>query len=377
MQTTSTPPRRSSSLKHRVTKGTQWAFDDSVAACYDDMLERSIPDYQMMRRAASDLALRYMQPGTAMIDLGCSIGGATAAVLSCNISDIHAVCVDNSPSMLSAAQDQLSEYIASGVVEIVNMDLREQYPAHHASVTLAILTLQFIPIEHRQALLRRIYEHTLPGGALIIVEKILGETAEIDSHMVDSYYGLKTANGYSAHQIAEKRRALQGVQVPLTARMNEDLLRQAGFTQIDSFWRWMNFAGWVAVRPVESVAIRMQAIRGATIVSENTPDSLHDATRELLKDIMRLNHLDKTDIASAFFTVTPDLNTAFPAKAARQLGWNHVALLCAQEIPVPGAMPMCMRVLLHINTRRPASMFRSVYIHGADRLLKDDCEPAD
>ncbi len=376
MQTT-TPPRRTSSLRHRVAKGSQWTFDDSVASCYDDMLERSIPDYHMMRKAMSELAIRYLQPGTTMLDLGCSIGGATSAVLSCEVSDIHTICVDNSPSMLSEARNQLESYIASGAVEIVQMDLREQFPTAHASVTLAILTLQFIPVEYRKALLRRIYEHTLPGGALIIVEKILGETAGIDGHMVDAYHTLKAANGYSDHQIAEKRKALQGVQVPLTARMNEDLLRQAGFTQIDSFWRWMNFAGWIAVRPIESVPIRSQAIRGATIVEDNTPDALHDATRELLKDIMRLNHLDKADIVSAFFTVTPDLNSAFPAKAARQLGWNHVSLLCAQEIPVPGAMPMCMRVLLHINTRRPSSMFRSVYIHGADRLLKDDCEPAD
>jgi chorismate mutase len=119
----------------------------------------------------------------------------------------------------------------------------------------------------------------------------------------------------------------------------------------------------------------LHAIRGAAIVNENTAESIYSATRELLQAIIEHNDLDPADIVSAFFTLTSDLNAAFPAKAARQLGWHHVALMCAQEIPVPGSMASCMRVLLHINTIRPRSTYRSVYLNGADQLLKDDCAP--
>jgi tRNA (cmo5U34)-methyltransferase len=81
-----------------------------------------------------------------------------------------------------------------------------------------------------------------------LVEKVLGETAPIDALMTRLYYGLKASNGYSQDQIDRKRLSLEGVLVPVTARWNEELLKQAGFRQIDCFWRWMNFAGWVAIK---------------------------------------------------------------------------------------------------------------------------------
>jgi tRNA (cmo5U34)-methyltransferase len=127
-------------------------------------------------------------------------------------------------------------------------DLRTSYPPARACVTLCVLTLQFTPIEHRQRILRRIYEHTQPGGALILVEKILGATADLDALMIDRYYTMKAENGYSQEQIERKRLSLEGVLVPVTARWNEELVSAAGFGQIDCFWRWMNFAAWIAVR---------------------------------------------------------------------------------------------------------------------------------
>lgn len=113
------------------------------------------------------------------------------------------------------------------------------------------------------------------------------------------------------------------------------------------------------------------ALRGATVVTTNTLDAIYAATRELLTLLAEQNELAPETIASAFFTVTPDLNAAFPAKAARQLGWQHVALLCATEIPVPGALTSCVRVLIHFNATRPRATYRSVYIHGAEKLLED------
>lgn len=86
------------------------------------------------------------------------------------------------------------------------------------------------------------------GGALIFVEKVLGSTADLDGVMVDTYYALKAQNGYSQEQIERKRLSLEGVFVPVTAKWNEELLYSAGFAEVDCFWRWMNFAGWIAIK---------------------------------------------------------------------------------------------------------------------------------
>lgn len=241
--------QQKSSLDHHSKDAAQtWSFDADVVDCYDDMLERSIPQYAAMRDAVTTLASQFAQPQTAIIDLGCSQGGALAPLITRLGTQHTYIGVDNSAPMVASAQQRFAPMIAEGVVDIREIDLRTTYPAECASVTTAVLLYQFIPIEYRQQIARRMFAHTLPGGICIIVEKVLGATAAIDDTMVAAYYALKSGNGYSQEQITTKRHALEGVLVPLTARWNEDLLHTAGFTQVDCFWRWMNFAGWVAYR---------------------------------------------------------------------------------------------------------------------------------
>jgi len=110
------------------------------------------------------------------------------------------------------------------------------------------------------------------------------------------------------------------------------------------------------------------AIRGATTVDLDDATAIRAATAELLRRIVALNALAPSDILSALFTVTADLRSAFPAHAARELGWNDVALLCTVEIPVPGAIERCVRVLLHVETTRPRQHLRHVYLRGARAL---------
>jgi tRNA (cmo5U34)-methyltransferase len=114
---------------------------------------------------------------------------------------------------------------------------------------LSVLTLQFTPIEYRQQIIRRVFESLAPGGAFILVEKVLGATSRLDEAFVELFLQIKRENGYSDSQIDRKRMSLEGVLVPVTARWNEELLHQEGFASVDSFWRHLNFAGWVAVKP--------------------------------------------------------------------------------------------------------------------------------
>ncbi len=121
--------------------------------------------------------------------------------------------------------------------------------------------------------------------------------------------------------------------------------------------------------------MRVRAIRGAITVTENARDAILAATRELLEHLIAGNGLEPDDLISANFTMTPDLDACFPAEAAREMGWNHVPLLCMSEIGVPGALPQCIRVMVHTYTRRAAAEIRHVYLREAVRLRPDLSSP--
>jgi chorismate mutase len=114
-----------------------------------------------------------------------------------------------------------------------------------------------------------------------------------------------------------------------------------------------------------------RGIRGATTVESNDPDQIIQATKELLEAIISANDMGQEDIASAIFSTTPDLNAAFPARAARDLGWAHIALFCCQEIDVPGSLPLCVRVLIHWNTGKRQDEIVNVYLKEARNLRPD------
>jgi len=119
----------------------------------------------------------------------------------------------------------------------------------------------------------------------------------------------------------------------------------------------------------------VRGIRGATTASANTAEAITDATEELLRELVRLNDLDVSEIAFAYFTTTTDLNAEFPALAARRLGWLEVPLLCGHDmnvqLPNPRGVPMCVRILLLYNTPRPQSSMRFAYLRGAEAIKVD------
>ena len=116
----------------------------------------------------------------------------------------------------------------------------------------------------------------------------------------------------------------------------------------------------------------IRGVRGATQAGANDSDAIWAATRELLEAILAANPLIQVeDIASAFFTVTDDLDANYPAYAARRMGWDHVPMLCACEIPVPGGMARVIRVMLHWNTAQPQSAIRHVFLGETLRLRPD------
>ena len=224
-----------------------WEFDENVTQVFDNMLERSIPGYQDMRSLTTALATKYAIPNTAIVDLGCSRGGSLIPIIESIGMDYKFIGVEISEAMRLACISALQKYTNLDF-EVMDLDLRDDYPVGSASVVLSILTIQFVPIEYRQEILARAYSSLVPGGAIILVEKILGFDAHINRTFVDLYYSIKGENGYTEEQINTKRKSLEGVLVPVTAAWNEQLLQESGFKHVDCFWRNLNFAGWVGIK---------------------------------------------------------------------------------------------------------------------------------
>jgi len=116
----------------------------------------------------------------------------------------------------------------------------------------------------------------------------------------------------------------------------------------------------------------IRGVRGATTIESDTKDNILGATDELLKAILSANpDLQTVDIASVLFTVTEDIASAYPALAARRMGWDQVPMMCAQEIPTTGSLPLCIRVLIHWNTNKAQNEIRHVYLRNAVKLRPD------
>ena len=118
-------------------------------------------------------------------------------------------------------------------------------------------------------------------------------------------------------------------------------------------------------------ALTVRGLRGATTVDEDTVSQVTQRSQELMRELMARNGLAEDDIVSVLFTATPDVTSCFPATAIREIGFGAVPLLCAAEIAVPGAMPLCIRVLLHVHTTKTRDEIHHVYLHGAQGLRDD------
>lgn len=222
----------------------KWEFDENVTKVFGDMLSRSIPDYDMMRELVFKIGKNFIKEGSEIVDMGCSNGLSIEEFVKA-FPDNRFHLFDVSVPMLDACKDRFSD---RPLVFVRNNDLRNGLPVRDFDLALSILTLQFTPIEYRQNILQDVYDKLNEGGAFILVEKVLGNSAQIDNLFVKEYYDIKKDNGYTQEQIANKRKSLEGVLVPLTASFNEHLLHQVGFKYVDCFFRCLNFSGWIAIK---------------------------------------------------------------------------------------------------------------------------------
>lgn len=238
-------------------------FDDSVARVFPDMLDRSIPGYATIIAQTGLLAAQYAQPGTRLYDLGCSLGGSALAMQAAiarsddDRSSCEIIGIDSSPAMIERgrafAEEQRNRLADRDVasrtpsVELQEGDLTT-HPLANASLIAMNFTLQFIAPAAREAMMQRIADALVPGGVLILSEKVTFTDPEINAQNIAMYHAFKQANGYSALEVAQKRTALENVLVPDTLATHERRLHEAGFERIDAWFRCFNFASLIAVR---------------------------------------------------------------------------------------------------------------------------------
>jgi tRNA (cmo5U34)-methyltransferase len=234
-----------------VRKTTDFAFDAKVSAVFDDMVSRSVPHYAEIQRMTSDLAAEFLPERDGMVcDLGCS----TATTI--DLLAAHPRCpastrflgIDDSPHMLGLAREKLGPLVSSGRAELREANLNDVAALPPSNVVLLNWTLQFVRPLHREALLRRIHDAIEPCGALFLSEKVLVSDSFLNRAYIDLYLRYKRRQGYSDEEIQRKREALENVLIPYRVEENVDMLRRCGFRTVDMFFRWFNFASFVAVK---------------------------------------------------------------------------------------------------------------------------------
>ena len=229
-------------------KVKDFVFDADVVKVFDDMVERSVPLYRSVQVASANIAARFLQPEDTVYDLGCSTGSTFLHLLPL-IDDpsMHFVGVDTSAEMLITCASNLTEAGYKDRVLLLNEDIAST-KLKRAGVVIMHYTLQFLPVEQRLDLLTRIYQALRPGGILLLSEKVSHRHPTMSESLNELHWDFKRQQGYSEMEIAQKREALENVLVPITSRENETLLFKAGFSEVETYLKWYNFASIVAVK---------------------------------------------------------------------------------------------------------------------------------
>ena len=232
-------------------RSSDFEFNEEVALVFDDMLSRSVPFYKEQQNLLKTIAGQFYQPGSKIVDLGCSTG--TTLINLANTTDQAGQLIgfDNSKPMLDKARQNAEAANLSKRIQLHYADLNEDLTDldfSNTSVVTLCWTLQFVRPLKRDNLIKKIYDEIADGGVLIICEKVLTNDSNMNRFFIDFYYEFKRQNGYSEDEISRKREALENVLIPYRLDENFELLRRNGFEIVETFFQWFNFAGIMCVK---------------------------------------------------------------------------------------------------------------------------------
>ena len=232
----------------RLERIADFRFDEHVARVFPDMIGRSVPGYSSILASIELLAREYTLDDTRCYDLGCSLGAATLAMRrgignrACSI-----VAIDNAPAMAAGCKKSVTDDSNSAPVDVVCSDIFS-VEINNASMVVLNFTLQFVPPELRSTLIQRIHDGLVPGGLLLLSEKLAFEDPVIDRLQITMHHSFKRANGYSELEISQKRNALENVMVPESLGVHRERLSRAGFSSAELWFQCFNFASLVAIK---------------------------------------------------------------------------------------------------------------------------------
>jgi len=231
-----------------INSVNSFAFDQAVVNVFPDMIQRSVPGYQTIVSAIGLLAERYSQEHSVCYDLGCSLGAATFSMRH-QISTKHCkvIAVDNSESMIQQFRHNLLQDSASLDVEAICADIRD-IEIENASVVVLNFTLQFIPIADRLDFLKKIYQGLLPGGILILSEKLKFDDPQQQELQTELHHAFKKSQGYSDLEISQKRSALENVLLAETFSTHQQRLKKIGFNSTEVWFQYFNFASMISLK---------------------------------------------------------------------------------------------------------------------------------
>ena len=228
--------------------GEDFTFNDRVAEVFDDMLNRSIPYYHTVIDGMANLLARRLPAGSTLYDLGCATG-TTLLELARRLPamDFHYIGIDNAPAMLNKARRKSAMFGKTAVLQFRHDDITRCFlPA--AGGIICNYTLQFLRPMSRQDFVRRLYDALPVGGALFLSEKTISPSSQLNRDFIDIYHSFKKQQGYSELEIAAKREALENVLIPFSLQENIAMLQNAGFTEIEVFFKWFNFTALIALK---------------------------------------------------------------------------------------------------------------------------------
>jgi len=227
----------------------EFIFDQKVVDVFPDMIKRSVPGYSTIIHMVGQLAERYAQSSSRCYDLGCSLGASSLAMRHrVTAANVSIVAVDNSEDMIERCRQVFAADSGEVDVELHCQDL-EQTQIEQASVVVLNFTLQFIAPSERSALIRKIYQGMLPGGVLVLSEKLQFDDDHHNQLMTELHHYFKKTNGYSDLEIAQKRSALENVLIPESVNTHKQRLADAGFVGTEVWFQCFNFASLLAFKP--------------------------------------------------------------------------------------------------------------------------------
>ena len=220
----------------------KFEFDEAVASVFDDMLSRSVPFYDEVRKLVISLILAEQEEGKCVLDLGSSTAKFLLDLHSKMDVNMKLKGLDNSQAMLDRAEQKCQAFGADIELELADM---LEYNYVNEDVIVANYTLQFIRPMQRLELMKKIYDGLNEGGVFIFSEKVVFEDKKLDKELIDIYYDYKKDQGYSEYEIAQKREALENVLIPFTIKENIQMCKDAGFRNVETVFQWANFVTFV------------------------------------------------------------------------------------------------------------------------------------